>query len=209
MPPYSTGDEKTSTIVKHYYIVPELSLTGSFESINTEVMSGDTIKLKAKTNRVVEGVACTLGGEKHTLTKVSEDSSYAHWEINITIPDTITESGTYQLQFIANTAYGGNGSITREIKENVPIHISSLKLLNFRITSIVNHDNVTFPYTKDMLVSSLIGYKAGYYVTFRIDSKGSPGNVDADIFENTSLKQQVSLTKVSSSGSTDTWEGRL
>ena len=209
VPPYNTGDKKTTTVTKNYYIVPELSLAGGFESIGTEVMTGDAIKLKAKTNRMVENVVCTLEGEKYTLNKVSEDGSYAYWEKNIIIPDTIAESGIYQLRFVANTAYGGNGSITREVRENVPIYIASLKLLNFRITDIVNHENITFPYTKDMLVSSLIDYKAGYYVTFRIDSKGSPSNVDANIFENGTLRQQIGLTKVSSSGNTDTWEGRF
>lgn len=210
IPPYQSTDAKTATVTKSYYIVPELSLTGSFESASTEIMVGDTITLKAKTSKETENVICTLEGTTFTLSKVSEDSSFAYWEKNITIPDSITESGTYQLQFVGNTTYGGNGNVTREVRDSVPIVITSLKLINFRITDIVNHPDVSFPKTKDMLESQLIPYKAGYYVTFRIDSKGKPDNVYGriDISNNGSIDKIINLTKVVT-GDTETWQGRF
>lgn len=210
VPPYQSADAKTVTVTKEYYIVPELSLTGNFESSNIEIMVGDTIKLKAKTNKETENVNCVFAGINYVLSKVSEDSNFAYWEKNIVVPDSITESGTYYLNFAGSTTYGGNGNITREIRDSVPIDIVALKLINFRITDIVNHPDVSFPYTKEMLVNELIKYKAGYYVTFRIDSKGKPDSVfgRVDIGNNGSIDQIINLTKVAS-GDTEIWQGRF
>ncbi len=210
VPPYASGDAKTATVTKVYYLIPELSLTGSFESENTEVIVGDTITMKAKTSKETENVYCVFAGTNYVLSKVSEDSNFAYWEKNVVVPDSITESGTYYLNFAGSTTYGGNGNITREIRDSVPIDIVALKLINFRITDIVNHPDVSFPYTKEMLVNELIKYKAGYYVTFRIDSKGKPDSVfgRVDIGNNGSIDQIINLTKVAS-GDTETWQGRF
>jgi len=210
IPPYASGDAKTVTVTKNYYIVPELSLAGSFESPNKEIIVGDTIKLKAKTSKETENVSCTLVGTKYNLSKIMQDSNFAYWEEDIVVPDSITESGTYYLNFIGSTTYGGNGKITREIRDTVSLDIIALKLINFRITDIVNHPDVKFPYTKDMLINKLIPYKAGYYVTFRIDSKGKPDNVYGriDIGNNGSVEQVIKMTKVAT-GDTETWQGRF
>ncbi len=210
IPPYASGDTKTVTVTKNYYIVPKLSLAGNFESANSEIVVGDTIKLKAKTSKETENVSCTLVGTKYNLSKTSQDSNFAYWEEDIVVPDSITESGTYQLQYIGNTTYGGNGKITREIRDTVSLNIVALKLINFRITDIVNHPDVTFPYTKDMLINKLIPYKAGYYVTFHIDSKGKPDNVYGriDVGNNGSVEQVIKMTKVTT-GETETWQGRF
>lgn len=210
IPPYQSTDTKSVTVTKYYYIVPEISIAGSCETAKTDIMVGDTVKLKAKTNKETENVNCTLAGTNYTLNKVSEDSSSIYWEKEIVIPDTITESGTYNLKYVAKTTYGGNGNITREVQDNVPINIVALKLINFRITNIVNHPHITFPYTKDMLISKLIPYKTGYYVTFRIDSKGKPDDVwgRVDVGNNGSIDQIISMSKVES-GDTETWQGRF
>ncbi len=209
VPPYQSTDAKMVTVTKQYYIVPELRMTGSFEG-NSEVAVGDTIKLKAITSKETENVSCNFAGTNYVLNKVSEDSNFAYWGKNIVVPDSISESGTYYLNFVGSTTYGGNGNITREIRDSVPIDIVALKLISFRITDIVNHQHVTFPYTKDMLINQLIPYKSGYYVTFKIDSKGKPDNVYGriDIGNNGNTEQVISLTKVAS-GDTETWQGRF
>ncbi|GEM_PF-1006547 len=210
IPPYQSADVKTTTVTKQYYIIPELSLSAEVESPGVEIMVGDIIKLKAKTSKETENIICSFDGENYTLGKVSEDNNFAYWEKKLTIPDSITESGTYQMQFIGSTTYGGNGNVTREIRDTVSLDIIALKLINFRINDIVNHPHITFPKTKDMLQAELIKYKAGYYVTFRIDSKGKPDNVYArvDIGNNGSVDQIINLTKVAS-GDTETWQGRF
>ncbi|HBN05706.1 MAG TPA: hypothetical protein DD434_07955, partial [Bacteroidales bacterium] len=210
IPPYASGDAKIATVTKNYYIVPELSLIGSFENAKSEILVGDTIRLKAKTSKETENVSCTFAGTNYILGKVSEDSNFAYWEKDITIPDSVTESGRYYLNFIGSTTYGGSGSATREIKDSVPIDIVALKLINFRITDIVNHPNISFPQTMEMLKTEIVPYKAGYYVTFRIDSKGKPDNVYGriDIGNNGSIDQVINLTKVAS-GDTETWQGRF
>ncbi len=210
VPPYASTDAKSATVIKYYYIIPELSLTGSFESSKTEIMVGDSIKVKATTNKMTEAVSCALADSTYALNKTSEDSNFAYWEENIIIPDSITESCTYQLQFVGSTTYGGNGSVTREIRDTVSLDIIALKLINFRITDVVNHPHISFPKTKDMLQAELIKYKAGYYVTFQIDSKGKPDTVTGriDIGNNGSMDQIINLTKVASVD-TETWQGRF
>lgn len=210
IPPYASGDAKTVTVTKNYYIVPELSLAGNFESANSEIVVGDTIKLKAKTSKETENVYCVFAGTNYELSKISDDSNFAYWEEDIVVPDSITESGTYYLNFTGNTTYGGNEKITREIRDTVSLDIVALKLINFRITDIVNHPDVTFPYTKNMLINKLISYKAGYYVTFNIDSKGKPDTVFGRIYigNNGSVEQVIKMTKVTT-GDTETWQGRF
>lgn len=209
IPPYASTDAKSAEITKYYYIVPETSLIGSFQSSKSEVMVGDTITLEATSSKLVDSVDCIFNSKTYSLSKSSEDASFIYWKKDIVIPDNI-ESGTYNLQFIGKTTYGGNGNVTREIKDNAPIDIVALKLINFRITSIVNHPYITFPYTKDMLISNLIPYKTGYNVTFQIDSKGKPDNVYGriDVGNNGTIDQNITLTKVAT-GDKETWLGKF
>lgn len=210
IPPYEPNSALSTYVTKTYYVVPDISVVGNFSSSNPEIIVGDTISLTATTNKEVTGVTAKLSLATVSMTKVNTVGETTYWEGSMVIPETITDTGTYDLQYVARTNYGSEtGATTKEMTHTVPIDIVALRLLNFRITDIVNHDTVTFPYTKDMLVNDLIDYKTGYYVTFRIDSKGNPDNVDADIFENSTLKQQIDLVKVSSSGSSETWEGKF
>ncbi|WP_326910681.1 family 16 glycoside hydrolase [Sedimentibacter sp. MB31-C6] len=210
IPPYEPNSALSTYVTKTYYVVPDISVVGNFSSSNPEIIVGDTISLTATTNKEVTGVTANLSSATVNMTKVNTVGETTYWEGSMVIPETITDTGTYDLQYVARTNYGSEtGVTTKEMTNTIPIDIVALRLLNFRITDIVNHDTVTFPYTKDMLVDDLIDYKTGYYVTFRIDSKGNPDNVDADIFENSTLKQQIDLVKVSSSGSSETWEGKF
>ncbi|WP_440977657.1 S-layer homology domain-containing protein [Sedimentibacter sp. LTW-03] len=209
IPPYGINSQLSVYVTKNFYIIPDISIAGDFESENSEILVGDTIKVKATTNREVTGVAATLDSATVNLIKSSTSGETVYWEGNITIPDTIIESGKYNINFKAQTNYGGKGNVTREATTSVPINIIALKLIDFRITNIVNHPYITFPYTKDMLISKMIPYKTGYYVTFQIDSKGSPDSVAANIYLENILKETVNLTKVSSSAGTETWEGKF
>ena len=62
----------------------------------------------------------------------------------------------------------------------------------------------------EMLKTEIVPYKAGYFVTFKIDSKGKPDNVYGriDVGNNGSTDQIINLTKVVS-GDTETWQGRF
>lgn len=209
IPPYEMNSQLSTYVTKNYYIIPDISITGDFESENSEILVGDTIKVKATTNREVTGVIATLDSATVNLTKKSTAGETVYWEGKLTIPDTIIDSGKYNISFKAQTNYGGNGNITKEATSLVPINIIALKLINFRITNIVNHPYITFPYTKDMLISKLIPYKTGYYVTFQIDSKGSPDNIYANVYLENILSETVNLKKVSSGGGVETWQGRF
>lgn len=208
IPPYQIGSEKTISLAKTYYIIPEISLLGSYEG-KSEIVVGDNIELTAKTNKEVTSVYAKFNGDLIELLKVSEDSQYAYWEKNnYSIPESIVESGTYYIDFTAYTNYGGNGNNTRKTEYKVPINITALKLLNFRITNIINHTDVLYPYTKEMLINKLIDYKTGYYVTFLIDSKGKPDSVDSKILIDGILNQNITLEKITS-GDTDVWQGKF
>lgn len=209
--PYDSNDFKSSSVTKYYYIVPKISLTASFESTNAEIMVGDKIKLKATSSKLVEDVKCIFNDTYYYLNKKSEDESYIYWEREITIPDSITDSGIYNLKFIASTTYGDNGSVTREVEDIVPIDIVALKLINFRITNIVNHlpPEFNFPYRHKNGELPVQNYKTGYYVTFEIDSKGKPDYVNADIdINNNGIDKNISMTKIAT-GETEIWQGKF
>lgn len=210
IPPYEVGSELSTYVTKTYYQIPDISINGSYTSPNTEIIVGDTLSLSATTNKEVTAVTAVLNGKTVSLTKDSTAGENVYWRGTLEVPSSITVSGSYTLQFQAKTNYGSNtGAITKEVYHDLSLNIIALRLMNFRITGIVNHTNVTFPYTKDMLVSNLINYKAGYYVTFQIDSKGNPDSVNADIYEGSTKKQDIALTKISSSGGTETWQGKF
>lgn len=210
IPPYEVGSELSTYVTKTYYQIPDISINGSYTSPNTEIIVGDTLSLSATTNKEVTAVTAVLNGKTVSLTKDSTAGENVYWKGTLEVPSSITVSGSYTLQFQAKTNYGSNtGATTKEVYHDLSMNIIALRLMNFRITGIVNHTNVTFPYTKDMLVSNLINYKAGYYVTFQIDSKGNPDSVNADIYEGSTKKQDISLTKISSSGGTETWQGKF
>lgn len=211
VPPYQPTDTKTIYVTKNYYVIPEISMVAGFEQSNPEILVGDTIKLKATTSKEVTRVTTNLDGTEVSLNKVSENGTNIYWELEYVIPDTITTSDTYLLQFVAETNYGGNGSVTRELQKNIPIDLIALKLIDFRITNIVNHEHLTYPITKDMLQSSLVEYKTGYYVTFQINAKGNPNTVQAnvDIGDNGSTDSVVNLVKVGNSGTEEIFEGKF
>lgn len=208
VPPYKSSDPITVYKTRNYYVVPQISMSAGVEH-DGEVQVGHSIKLKATTSKEVEKVTCNFNGELLNLRNVKSGNS-KEWELDYVIPETI-EGGTYQLQFKAQTTYGGNGRTTREVRQDVPIDITSLKLINFRITDIVNHPHLTFPITKEMLENNLVEYKTGYYVTFQINAKGKPTSVkaDIDIKDNGTVDETVSMAKVGTAGQEQIWEGRF
>ncbi|MGD9678890.1 MAG: hypothetical protein AB7V16_11170 [Vulcanibacillus sp.] len=210
IPPYEINSELSTYVTKTYYQIPDISINGSYISPNTEILVGDVLSLSATTNKEVTAVTATLNGKIVSLTKDSAAGESVYWKGTLEVPSSITVSGNYTLQFQAKTNYGSNtGAITKEVYHDLSLNIIALRLMNFRITSIVNHTDEIFPYTKDMLVSNLINYKAGYYVTFQIDSKGNPDSVNADIYEGSTKKQDIAFTKISSGGGTETWQGKF
>ncbi len=210
IPPYEVGSELSTYVTKTYYQIPDISIAGSYTSPNTEILVGDVLSLSATTNKEVTAVTATLNGKTVSLSKNSTSGENVYWKGTLEVPSSITVSGNYILQFQAKTNYGSNsGAITKEVYHDLSLNIIALRLMNFRITSIVNHTDEIFPYTKDMLVSNLINYKAGYYVTFQIDSKGNPNSVNADIYEGSTKKQDIAFTKISSGGGIETWQGKF
>lgn len=121
------------------------------------------------------------------------------WEYTFTVPDK--PEGTYTATFTAITGNGKRESITHNYL------IYSLKLINFRITNIVNHKNYSYPISKENLP---VLYKTGYNVTFRINSKGYPNSVKTVITTSPSVyNNTITLKKVGTSGNQEIWEGKF
>lgn len=205
VPPYQPEDRKTTYVTKNLYVIPEISLLASYDHPGGEILVGDTITLRAVTSKEVTKVTCEFNGTTLNLVNTSSDSYSKTWTLPFVIPETVLDSGTYILKFTASTNYGGNGSITRSVTQNVNIDIIALKLINFRISNIINHPHLSYPISKD---NCPVNYKTGYYATFQINAKGNPSSVKAEISVDGSLDKTVSLTNVGTSGNETIWEGR-
>ncbi|NBI07580.1 hypothetical protein [Senegalia massiliensis] len=79
-------------------------------------------------------------------------------------------------------------------------------LKNYRITDMVNHQDYgyIYPIPKDDL---FVYYKAGYYVTFRIDAIGDPQEVIAEMDINSIPDGNIKMKIVEDDGVWTTWEG--
>ncbi|KXG73770.1 Kelch repeat-containing protein [Thermotalea metallivorans] len=178
-------------------------------SMSDTVRVGETYNIEATTSKYankVEVIAFKGTPYESSVMTLSSTTTgdLKKWSIGYTIPNNLVD-GVYTFEFKATTPNGNKETKTLSVK------VISLQLTNFRITNIVNHDHLTYPITKDMLINSLVEYKTGYYVIFRINSKGKPNTVEAkiDIGHDGSVDQNVNLTKVGDSGTEEIWEGKF
>jgi len=179
------------------YVRPLLEITPSYTG---EAITGETITLRAVTNQYVDQVKVEFLGHIFFLNHDSTSGSNKYWSKDFTIPDTITTSGTYTAKYTAYGIYGGQ----REV--DLGIYVVALKLMDFRLTHIVNHPTLNSQMPK--YIGSLpVDYKTGYKATFRIDSKGNPNEVKAKVYIDGSFDKEVTLTKVAVNGNEQTWEG--
>ena len=174
--------------------------------IEGNIVTSEEFELSALTSKYVNSAYLGSGVKvvmfyNTPYEKVIElDGNTSNWNKKI-ICDDIPD-GEYNFKFIATLPSG-------EYEEKIlSTNVLSLKLINFRITDIVNHFDITYPYTKDMLINNLIEYKTGYYVTFQIDSIGKPNSVNSTILVDNISDQNVVLEKTSS-GTTETWQGKF
>ncbi len=160
-----------------------------------------TTTITAKTNKYVNRVTIDplSNGNVQNMTYAGMAGAEKLWKYNYTVPDK--PEGTYTATFKATTP-NGNEKI---VKHNYLIY--SLKLINFRITNIVNHKNYSYPISKENLP---VLYKTGYNVTFRINSKGYPNSVKTVITTSPSVyNNTITLKKVGTSGNQEIWEGKF
>jgi hypothetical protein len=178
------------------YVKPILSIVGSYDG---DPITGETITLKAETTTYANNVSVNFLGQTITLNHVSTVGQTKYWEKDFVIPDTVSSSGNYPATFTATDGYGQTATDT------ISIYVVALKLTNYRITDIVNHDTYSYPLTR---VNLPVDYRTGYYVTFRIDAKGNPVSVKAKVYNGTTLDKEVTLTQVGTSGTDTIWEGK-
>jgi hypothetical protein len=217
---------ETISTTKRIYVIPEILLKGSFTS-EAEIIVGENINLIASTTKETDRVFVDLIAPDGTteveegieLTSTLQPNGKLLWEKEYTIPDTVSESGEYNLRFTAQSKYGGEyflpSGVSREETELVKIDITALKLLDFRITEIVNHPesgvSISNPLQKDTGELPFEHYKTGYYVTFRINSIGQPLEVKATAKVDgviDPVKGNIPFVFVENDGIEQVWEGR-
>lgn len=172
-----------------------------------EVIGGYSTTIKATTSKYVENLNLVLYNGKtfaKTITtgnfNVVQSGDSKTWTYYYNAPTTIPD-GMYDAVFTATTFNGEKSIKTEKFK------LQNLVLEDFRITDIVNHKDVTFPYTKNMLLSKIIDYKAGYKVTFEITAKGFPEEVKAKLYKGSSLDKTVIMQPVRYMGSDIIYQG--
>lgn len=178
------------------YVKPILSIVGSYDG---NPITGETITLKAQTTQYVNTVTVDFLGQTITLNHVSTVGQTKYWEKDFVIPDTVSSSGNYPATFTATDNYGQTATHT------ISIYVTALKLTDFRVIDIVNHDTYSYPLTR---VNLPVDYKTGYYVTFRINAKGNPVSVKAKVYNDDTLDKEVTLAQVGTSGTDTIWEGK-
>ena len=209
------GDPKTTIVSKEFYVVPELQLQSEIIRNNPgdEIMCGDTITLKVRTDYITDNVKVTVLGNTHNLIKKSSTSIEDIWELDYTIPE-LDETQDVNFKFTAETKYGSQdiyanpNTVTRIKTSNTIVNITALKLENFKVTDMVNHEvySYAFPISKDKLP---IKYIAGYYTTLEIEAKGNPNEVSAIVsYSNTPDTEVLKFTKVDQVGTKGIWQAK-
>jgi hypothetical protein len=209
MPPYINSDIKTKTLTKEVYVVPKLRIVSNYVHNGVEMVSGDDLTINATTNLEVTHLYADFYDDSDTkLTTVKfeeykDKSDDRNWTVDTVIPD-LEKNGDIKIVLRACTNFGGKTKLnfTRIVEDTITLDdVIALRLLNYRITDIVNHTDYTYPIAK---VDCPVPYKTGYYVTFRIDSKGKPTMVKAKMSIDGSLDEEIILRKLSA----DEWEGK-
>jgi hypothetical protein len=178
------------------YVKPILTIIGDYEG---DPITGETITLKAQTSKYANTVTVSFLGHTIVLNNVSTVGETKYWEKDFVIPEDLSDSGNYPATFTATDSYGQTATHV------ISIYVVALKLTDFRVEDIVNHDTYSYPLTR---VSLPVDYKAGYYITFRINAKGNPVSVKAKIYNDSTLDKEVDLTQVAISGTDTVWEGK-
>ena len=148
-----------------------------------------------------------LGTEVELQYKRSEDTNDI-WEAEIIVPE-IDNDAEVDVNFLVETDYGSydvfgqDGQTTRIKTMKETVNVIALKLEDFRVVDMVKHAEYKDQYPLRHS-DFLLNYIAGYYVTFRIDSKGNPDEVFADVAINAGDPQRVNLNKVDA----NVWEGK-
>jgi hypothetical protein len=173
-------------------------------NIPRELISDTTVAIKAETSKYVETLTVTLykGESFEKILSMTVDriiGNKKEWIANYDVPVGLPE-GTYIAEFRAET-YNGNVEV-----DNETFILQSLDLIDLRITNIINHLSYETKYPilyNDPIVP--VGYKTGYYITFKINAKGSPDSVKMKITYK-GYNKEFEVTKESQNGNDSVWK---
>lgn len=202
------GTAKTTAATSKFYVVPEITATPYIISEKDEIIVGDTLLLRVVTDKITTKITAEmLGTEVELQYKRSEDTNDI-WEAEIIVPE-IDNDAEVDVNFLVETDYGSydvfgqDGQTTRIKTMTEKVNVIALKLEDFRVVDMVKHAEYKGKYPLRH-PDFLLNYIAGYYVTFRIDSKGNPDDVFADVSIDGDTPQKIELKKVDA----NVWEGK-
>ena len=207
------GEPASASITKRFYVVPTMTGTSQIIHDKSEVICGDTVKLRVNTDYIAEKVVVEVLGTTLDLVKVSETGNNAVWELEYTIPE-LDDTQDVNFKFTLTTffgsqdIYGNTTTPTRTKTINQTVNVVALKLEDFRITGMVNHDffSYSFPIFKDNMP---VDYIAGYYVTLQVDAKGNPEQVISKVSTDGGLTStNLEFKLVGNNGTKGVWEAK-
>lgn len=163
------------------------------------VQAGETYEITATTSKYTNAVTVDIfsDGNIRNMQLINQVNDIKYWRLSFTAP--FIEPKVYTARFRATTPNGNEEMKTR----NFTLQI--LDLNNLRITNMVNHVEYEGQYPilyNDPKVP--VNYKAGYYVTFKIDAVGSPDNVRMRITY-PGYNQEFDMVKESENGLDSVW----
>lgn len=193
-----------------------------------ELIAGDTYKLTATTSKYATDVRVLLYSDKKgntnvfsssnpdtlKLNLVKQENEIKYWEVNYTVPEGTKDSGDYVAKFVAKTPQPLASLPWKEgvgINPNPEVvyknfYLENLDLRNLRITNMVNHIEYDGKYPILYNNPSVpVNYKAGYYVTFKINAIGKPDTVKMKI-SHPGYNKEFNMIKESESGNDSVWK---
>ena len=207
------GAPISASKTEKFYVVPNLTGISQILHDKDEVLCGDTVTLRVNTDYITDAVQVTVLSDTIDLVKVSESNGNVVWEAPYTIPELpdtqdVNFKFTLSTYFGSQDIFGNTNTVTRVKTINQTINVIALKLEDFRVTEMINHDyfNYSYPIFKENMP---VDYIAGYYVTLKIDAKGDPTQVISKVStDGGATSTNLEFTKTGVNGTKSIWQAR-
>ncbi|AOT68340.1 hypothetical protein [Geosporobacter ferrireducens] len=195
----ATATQGTLVLEKNWSIRVKTPINLMPEMPN-RVFTSSEITIEATTSKYANAVTVDVfsDGNPISMQLVNQVGDIKYWRLNYTVP--FRPDGNYTARFRATTPNGNE-----EIK-TLPFFLQTLDLKDLRITDIVNHKEYAGKYPIYYNAPEVpVGYKAGYYVTFKITAIGNPDSVKMKI-SHPGYNKTLNMVKESENGNESTWK---
>lgn len=223
------GNPQTVSGSIKFYVVPNLTGSINVTPYGDEIMVGEKVKVRVTTDKWTNGVDLRMEKNfdvnnpysntpaKPGLTwinvpfKENANGTYIY-ECDYVIPE-LTDSGDYFFTARLNTTagskdvYGVDNRVTRYKFITERHAVTALKVIDFVISDMKYHPQYDglFPIKRpDMPVD----YTAGYYVHFKVTTKGEPDKVIGNMKIEGVDAGQIEFVQTGVNGNEQIWEGK-